>query len=182
MLGQIIIIMQPAFSCNAILESPAEDDANSHWSQLTAFWGASKMPRPGIGPGTFRSSVWRSPNWAIAAIVFENAVLLEYCLHYAVDAAHSLQSFLAFRVYRLLYTFGLPASAAWSSGMILASGARGPGSIPGAALLNGVEEFWYTPEHLMQAIQVQIQEHEQCSGKKHYSTQWTIMPRQHQRS
>ena len=26
-----------------------------------------KMPRPGIEPGTFRSSVWRSPNWAIAA-------------------------------------------------------------------------------------------------------------------
>ena len=25
------------------------------------------MPRPGIEPGTFRSSVWRSPNWAIAA-------------------------------------------------------------------------------------------------------------------
>ena len=57
-----------------------------------------------------------------------------------------------------------------------------PGAIPGAALLNGVEEFWYTPEHLMQAIQVQIQEHEQCSGKEHYSTQWTITPRQHQRS
>ena len=27
------------------------------------------MPPPGIEPGTFRSSVWRSPNWAIAAIV-----------------------------------------------------------------------------------------------------------------
>ena len=26
------------------------------------------MPRPGIEPGTFRSSVWRSPNWAIAAL------------------------------------------------------------------------------------------------------------------
>ena len=25
------------------------------------------MPRPGIEPGTFRSSVWRSPNWAISA-------------------------------------------------------------------------------------------------------------------
>ena len=25
------------------------------------------MPPPGIEPGTFRSSVWRSPNWAIAA-------------------------------------------------------------------------------------------------------------------
>ena len=25
------------------------------------------MPRPGIEPGTSRSSVWRSPNWAIAA-------------------------------------------------------------------------------------------------------------------
>ena len=27
-----------------------------------------KLPRPGIEPGTFRSSVWRSPNWAIAAL------------------------------------------------------------------------------------------------------------------
>ena len=26
-----------------------------------------KVPTPGIEPGTFRSSVWRSPNWAIAA-------------------------------------------------------------------------------------------------------------------
>ena len=26
------------------------------------------MPSPGIEPGTFRSSVWRSPNWAIEAI------------------------------------------------------------------------------------------------------------------
>ena len=29
---------------------------------------AKLMPRPGIEPGTFRSSVWRSPNWAIAAV------------------------------------------------------------------------------------------------------------------
>ena len=27
-----------------------------------------KLPRPGIEPGTFKSSVWRSPNWAIAAL------------------------------------------------------------------------------------------------------------------
>ena len=27
-----------------------------------------KLPPPGIEPGTFRSSVWRSPNWAIAAL------------------------------------------------------------------------------------------------------------------
>ncbi len=27
----------------------------------------TKVPWPGIEPGTFRSSVWRSPNWAIAA-------------------------------------------------------------------------------------------------------------------
>ena len=26
-----------------------------------------KLPPPGIEPGTFRSSVWRSPSWAIAA-------------------------------------------------------------------------------------------------------------------
>ena len=35
-------------------------------------WGKVRekcMPRPGIEPRTFRSSVWRSPNWAIAAIV-----------------------------------------------------------------------------------------------------------------
>ena len=31
-------------------------------------WSA-KMPPPGIEPGTFRSSVWRSPNWAKAASV-----------------------------------------------------------------------------------------------------------------
>ena len=30
-----------------------------------------KLPRPGIEPGTFRSSVWRSPNWAISAVQFE---------------------------------------------------------------------------------------------------------------
>ena len=29
-----------------------------------------EMPWPGIEPGTFRSSVWRSPNWAIPAIYF----------------------------------------------------------------------------------------------------------------
>ena len=28
-----------------------------------------RMPRPGIEPGTFRSSVRRSPNWAIAAML-----------------------------------------------------------------------------------------------------------------
>ena len=33
-----------------------------------------KMPRPGIEPGTFRSSVWRSPSWAIAAVVFFHIV------------------------------------------------------------------------------------------------------------
>ena len=27
-----------------------------------------KLPRPGIERGTFRPSVWRSPNWAIAAL------------------------------------------------------------------------------------------------------------------
>ena len=31
------------------------------------------MPRPGIEPGTFRSSVWRSPNWAIAALIFPSS-------------------------------------------------------------------------------------------------------------
>ena len=31
-------------------------------------YGCEKMPRPGIEPGTFRSSVWRSPNWAISAV------------------------------------------------------------------------------------------------------------------
>ena len=30
-----------------------------------------KLPRPGIEPGTFRSSVWRSPNWAISAMQSE---------------------------------------------------------------------------------------------------------------
>ena len=32
------------------------------------FFCRKHMPPPGIEPGTFRSSVWRSPNWAIAAI------------------------------------------------------------------------------------------------------------------
>ena len=30
--------------------------------------GKKKLPRSGIEPETFRSSVWRSPNWAIAAL------------------------------------------------------------------------------------------------------------------
>ena len=34
---------------------------------------AKKMPRSGIEPETFRSSVWRSPNWAIAAFIFNHA-------------------------------------------------------------------------------------------------------------
>ncbi len=28
------------------------------------------LPPPGIEPGTFRSSVWRSPSWAIAAYIY----------------------------------------------------------------------------------------------------------------
>ena len=34
------------------------------------------MPWPGIEPGTFRSSVWRSPDWAIPAILTSDTVSL----------------------------------------------------------------------------------------------------------
>ena len=34
------------------------------------------MPWPGIEPGTFRSSVWRSPNWAIAAVAHSALLFL----------------------------------------------------------------------------------------------------------
>ena len=36
------------------------------------------MPRPGIEPGTFRSSVWRSPNWAIGADGTQNPGANQY--------------------------------------------------------------------------------------------------------
>ena len=42
-----------------------------------------RMPRPGIEPGTFRSSVWRSPNWAIAALKSDSCKSLlnhHFCL------------------------------------------------------------------------------------------------------
>ena len=39
----------------------------SSYSTCVRFYRFLKMPRPGIEPGTFRSSVWRSPNWAISA-------------------------------------------------------------------------------------------------------------------
>ena len=39
------------------------------------------MPRPGIEPGTLRTSVSRSPNWAIAAY---KILLLKYILYYNV--------------------------------------------------------------------------------------------------
>ena len=34
-----------------------------HWKKINI------LPRPGIEPGTFRSSVWRSPSWAISALL-----------------------------------------------------------------------------------------------------------------
>ena len=41
---------------------------NSH--APVTFLYEKTVPRPGIDPGTFRSSVWRSPNWAIAAWIY----------------------------------------------------------------------------------------------------------------
>ena len=40
----------------------------SNVKELDRWRSRKDLPRPGIEPGTFRSSVWRSPNWAIAAI------------------------------------------------------------------------------------------------------------------
>ena len=45
--------------------SPGLSNANRtlyHWAIPPS------MPKPGFEPGTFRSSVWRSPNWAIWAL------------------------------------------------------------------------------------------------------------------
>ena len=44
------------------------------------------VPKPGIEPGTFRSSVWRSPNWAISAaeitwLLFDQFVMFQFLMN-----------------------------------------------------------------------------------------------------
>ena len=54
---------------NALQASPIAPSPSAGGTKINQVkcWSVRKMPRPGIEPGTFRSSVWHSPNWAIAA-------------------------------------------------------------------------------------------------------------------
>lgn len=47
------------------------------------------MPRPGIEPGTFRSSVWRSPNWAKSASVAYDSKIINHITIWLMTATCS---------------------------------------------------------------------------------------------
>ena len=96
-------------------------------------WSLS-LPRPGIQLGSFRSSVWRSPNWAISALyhmqhsvqiiislILLNGVSIKPCCE---QKNHTLL-FVYTYITRVRYTPS-PEVECWSSGTILALGARAP--------------------------------------------------------
>ena len=71
------VLASKRFRKHAYLRGHVRKKTMSHTGKRTGTKTLQKskrtVPSPGIEPGTFRSSVWRSPNWAISALTVLHA-------------------------------------------------------------------------------------------------------------